>query len=132
MLHLSEKKEKKDQETQVGTIVIHAKNKEDWFSCCCLLLMPKNGVGTFKKSSAITEVFVIGWRSSSLSSSPVIPWEKVVKKSQIYLYCLQVIFKKICLYALIYWFILVYCYFLAFLFITSVNFWRIFWTPRNN
>lgn len=29
MLHLSEKKEKKDQETQVGTIVIHAKNKED-------------------------------------------------------------------------------------------------------
>lgn len=50
-----------DQETQLGTTANHTKNQKYWLSCCCLLLMPRHVIWTFKNLSTIPEVSTISW-----------------------------------------------------------------------
>lgn len=88
---LSEKKEKKHQETQLGTMATCAKNQKDWFSCCCLLLVPKHVTETFNNSSTTPEVSAIGRGRNGLSGTTVIPWKKS---------------RRVMLIYVVYWFIL--------------------------
>lgn len=123
---LSEKKEKKHQETQQGIMVIHAKKSKDQFSFWC------QSQNTWFK---LSKTLLPSLRSLPLAGEwmaflvqLLIPWMNLVKKTPAYLCCLLVHF--VCFVH--YWCILVCCYFWAFLFITLDHFWRIFWTPDNN